>query len=153
EVDAEDPDPETGGVVPDVGASPQTERLHEEDQGGQPHGELWKEVVIDERERELEAVKHEGVRHSAGALCTPSDGPLARRDPCAATRRRLAWPPTSAQCALQHSNDTSADHHGTAARRLGDGDLAGAISTVPEASADGHDLSAARKVGKPRPVA
>jgi hypothetical protein len=61
EVDAEDPDPEARGVVPTLPARPQAARLHEDDQEGQPHGELREQVVIDDRERKLEAVKNEVI--------------------------------------------------------------------------------------------
>ena len=44
-----------------LSAWPEAARLHEDDQEGQPHGELGEQVVIDDRERELEAVKNEVI--------------------------------------------------------------------------------------------
>jgi hypothetical protein len=40
--------------------------FHEDDQKGQPHGELGEQVVVGDRERELQPVKDERVRHLAG---------------------------------------------------------------------------------------
>src|SRR5215472_14606464 len=68
EVDAENPYPEAGRVVPVLPVPRETPRLHEHDQEGQPHRELGEQVVIDDGERELEPVKHERITHFADSL-------------------------------------------------------------------------------------
>src|SRR4030095_5371565 len=63
EVDAEDADPEARRVVPALAAGAEAQGLHDHDQEGQPHGELGEEVVVDDGERELQAMKDERVIH------------------------------------------------------------------------------------------
>src|SRR6476660_5982454 len=63
EVDAEDSNPESGGIIPPLVAGPQTEALQDNDEQRQPHRQLRKQVVIDDRERELQPVPKKGIAH------------------------------------------------------------------------------------------
>jgi hypothetical protein len=63
EVDAEDPDPESRRFVPPLAAPAQAEGLHHDDEKGQAHRQDREEVVVDDGERELEAVQDDRVAH------------------------------------------------------------------------------------------
>ena len=67
EIDSKDPDPEAGSIVPALPVWPEAPRLHEDNQEGQAHGELGEQIVIDDGERELEAV-NEKITHFACPL-------------------------------------------------------------------------------------
>jgi hypothetical protein len=65
EVEPEDPDPEARGVIPFRAARTESKRLHDHDEKRQPHRQDRKEIVIDDREGELEAVEEERIAHAA----------------------------------------------------------------------------------------
>ena len=65
EVEPEDPDPEARGVIPPLATRTETERLHDDDEERESHRQNRKEIVIDDREGELEAVKEERIAHAA----------------------------------------------------------------------------------------
>src|SRR5207245_8347237 len=96
EIDSKDPDPEAGSIVPALPVWPEAPRLHEDDQEGQVHGELGEQIVIDDGERELEAV-NEKITH----LACPSSIRARRKRPSAQRRacvqRRAPLLPEQAQ--------------------------------------------------------
>src|SRR5262249_19217644 len=61
EVDPEDADPEPRGVVPALPPGPEPQGFHHHDQQGQPHRQDREEVVVDDGERELEAMEKERI--------------------------------------------------------------------------------------------
>src|SRR2546427_9887406 len=67
EIDSKDPDPEAGSIVPALPVWPEAPRLHEDNQEGQAPGELGEQIVIDDGEREREAV-NEKITHFACPL-------------------------------------------------------------------------------------
>ncbi len=75
EIEAEDPDPEPGGVVPALSPATQAEGLHHDDEKGQAHGQDGEQVVVDDRECELEAVPEESLAHH-GRRSSPAVGAL-----------------------------------------------------------------------------
>ena len=63
EVETEDSDPETGGVVPPRISSPETSGLEHDDEQRQAHRELWEEIVVDDREGKLEPMPEQRIGH------------------------------------------------------------------------------------------
>ena len=63
EIDAENPDPEARGVVPSRVSAPEAGGLHHDDEQRQPHRQLREQVVVDDRECELQPMPDERVAH------------------------------------------------------------------------------------------
>ena len=71
EVDAEDADPEARGPIPPAVAGAEAESLHQDDEQGQAHRQLRKQVVEDDGEGELQPVPEERVGHAGGLRAVP----------------------------------------------------------------------------------
>src|SRR5262249_36063859 len=65
EVDAENPNPEPRRIVPARVAGSQAGRLENDDEQREAHRQLRKEIVVDDREGELQTMPERGVGHSS----------------------------------------------------------------------------------------
>ena len=90
EVDAEDADPESRGVVPPAVSGAEADRLHDDDEQRQAHRQLREQVVEHDRERELQSMPEERVGQ-AGSL--PGESGAAQR-----SRDDGAWPGGAGGC-------------------------------------------------------
>src|SRR5439155_5367699 len=89
EIDPEDARPEAGHLVVALVLRTQGHHLEDHHEQGQPHGQLRKQVMIGDREGELDAVPEQCIRHRVSSttaragkasLLTPEpDQPSARR--------------------------------------------------------------------------
>src|SRR5262249_11309206 len=133
ERDAEDADPEPGRIVPALAAAREAEALHDRDEEREAHRQDRKEIVVDDGERELQAVQEQGIAqasllrgdliaagrvpfipapaskpsHRRGPTMNPDPFPLVRRSPM--SRRIRALSVTAAVLALASSTARAAD--------------------------------------------
>ena len=81
EIEREDPRPEPRDLVVPLFADSQREDLEDDDEERQPHRELREQVVVGDRERELDAGAREGRRSSQAPFRIPLRCRRAERSP------------------------------------------------------------------------
>src|SRR5262249_4312439 len=72
EIDTEDFGPKACSFVVHRLVGPQRKRFQHHNQGGEPHGELGKDVVVNDGEGEMDAVNKKSIIHWSGAKAPTS---------------------------------------------------------------------------------